>query len=160
MPGPTIRLLEATDFDGWNALFQGYLDFYRQELSEETTKTTFSRLVDGSGPLFGLLALPPEGGRPVGLANCLLHHTTWSREMTCYLEDLYVSEEARGSGAARALIEAAMQEAARRGCDRIYWHTQAFNGRARSLYDQVADLSSMVVYERSLGIPLGPNENP
>jgi hypothetical protein len=32
----------------------------------------------------------------------------------------------------------------------VYWHTQEFNGRARSLYDQVAKRISIVVYEREL----------
>jgi len=36
---------------------------------------------------------------------------------------------------------------AERGAGRLYWHTQEYNGRARSLYDQVAHLTSFVVYE-------------
>jgi hypothetical protein len=31
---------------------------------------------------------------------------------------------------------------------RTYWHTQEFNGPARSLCDQVAHLTSLVVYQR------------
>ena len=34
-----------------------------------------------------------------------------------------------------------------RGAGRLYWHTQEYNGRARSLYDQVARPTSFVVYE-------------
>ena len=34
-----------------------------------------------------------------------------------------------------------------RGSDRLYWHTQQYNGRARSLYDQVGRSTSFVVYE-------------
>ncbi len=41
-----------------------------------------------------------------------------------------------------------MSEAgAARGADRVYWHTQQYNGRARSLYDQVGHPTSFVVYE-------------
>jgi hypothetical protein len=46
------------------------------------------------------------------------------------------------------LIEAVSTEASARGAAHVYWHTQQFNGAARSLYDQVARLTSFVVYER------------
>ena len=36
------------------------------------------------------------------------------------------------------------------GAERVYWHTQEFNGAARSLYDSVGQLTSMVVYEREV----------
>ena len=36
------------------------------------------------------------------------------------------------------------------GAETLYWHTQAFNGRARSLYDTVGQLTSHVHYERNL----------
>jgi hypothetical protein len=36
------------------------------------------------------------------------------------------------------------------GADRIYWHTQQYNGRARSLYDTLATATSFVVHERDL----------
>jgi hypothetical protein len=47
----------------------------------------------------------------------------------------------------RDLIVAAKQAAEARGADRLYWHTQQYNGRARSLYDQVGHPTSFVVYE-------------
>lgn len=143
-----IRLLAEGDLDGWEPLWLGYLDFYREELDEQVTKTTFGRLVAGNADCFGLLALQEE--RAVGMANCVMHTSTWSSGPVCYLEDLFVAPEARGSGLGRQLIEATEQEAAARGAEKLYWHTQAFNGRARSLYDQVAQLQSMVVYEKSL----------
>ncbi len=37
--------------------------------------------------------------------------------------------------------------AAARGTSRVYWHTQQYNGRARSLYDVVGHPTSFVVYE-------------
>ena len=92
----TIRPLETADWEGWSALWGGYLDFYRAELSEETSRATFERLCAGTDGLFGLLALD-EGGAAVGLANCVVHATTWSRQPKCYLEDLFVSPAARGA---------------------------------------------------------------
>lgn len=150
MAETSIRPLAAGDYEAWNELFAAYCDFYREELPEEVTKETFSRLLREDSSLFCLLAVTAETGQPVGMANCVLHPSTWSREPSCYLEDLFVAEEARGGPTARRLLAAAAAEAGARGADRLYWHTQSYNGRARSLYDQVAKLSSFVVYEQSL----------
>ena len=142
----TIRALTENDWSDWDALWQGYLAFYRAELSEETTRVTFKRLCAGGEGMFGLLGLDEEG-RGIGLAHCVIHATTWSREPTCYLEDLFVAPAARGHDLGRALLVAVREQAAARGAGRIYWHTQQYNGRARSLYDQVGRLTSFVVYE-------------
>jgi GNAT superfamily N-acetyltransferase len=61
-----------------------------------------------------------------------------------------VAPHARGAHVATALIEATAAEAHKRGVQRLYWQTQQFNGPARSLYDKVGRLTSMVVYERDV----------
>jgi len=142
----TIRAVEAGDWDDWRALFGGYLAFYRAELDDTTTSATFERLCTGAAGMFGLLALD-DAGRGIGLADCVVHASTWSRQPTCYLEDLFVAPSARGHDVGRRLLHAVRDEARRRGADRVYWHTQQYNGRARSLYDQVGRPTSFVVYE-------------
>jgi GNAT superfamily N-acetyltransferase len=142
-----IRPLEAGDFGAWSELWQGYLHFYRAEVPETTTVRTFHRLVEQADGMVGLVAVGNDGGL-VGLAHLVFHPSTWSETTYCYLEDLFVSRAARGTTIARDLISAAYDEADRRGSDNTYWHTQQFNGAARSLYDQVAHPTSFVVYER------------
>ena len=90
----TIRALRGDDWDDWRALWGGYLAFYRAELPE-TSRATFDRLCAGDDGLFGLLALD-DAGQAIGLANCVVHATTWSRQPKCYLEDLFVDPAARG----------------------------------------------------------------
>jgi len=41
------------------------------------------------------------------------------------------------------------QAAKAQGADRLYWHTQEFNGAARSLYDTLAARTSFIVYQRA-----------
>jgi GNAT superfamily N-acetyltransferase len=142
----TIRSLEETDRDRWQPLWDGYLAFYRAQLSEETTCSTFDRLTSGRDDMFGLLAVG-ERDEGIGLAHFVVHPTTWSRRPSCYLEDLFVSPVARGSDLGRALLEGAKRVSVERGAGRLYWHTQAYNGRARSLYDQVGRPTSFIVYE-------------
>jgi GNAT superfamily N-acetyltransferase len=142
----TIHELEEGHWEQWLPLWMGYLGFYRAELPEETTRTTFARLVGGNETMFGLLAVS-EGGDGIGLTHCVVHPTTWSDAPSCYLEDLFVAPAARGSNLGQDLLEQAKRESVRRAAGRLYWHTQSYNGRARSLYDQVARPTSFIVYE-------------
>jgi GNAT superfamily N-acetyltransferase len=146
MPASDIRPLAQGDWDDWRVLWAGYLDFYRARLSDETSRTTFDRLCGAEESMFGLIAFD-GAGRGIGLANCVVHAQTWSPQPTCYLEDLFVDPSARGKDVGRALLLAAKDAATARGADRLYWHTQQYNGRARSLYDQVGRPTSFVVYE-------------
>jgi GNAT superfamily N-acetyltransferase len=141
-----VRPLRAADRDAWDALWAAYLRFYRHELPAAVTERTFARLCRGGDDLFGLVAVD-AADRPVGFAHVLLHASTWSPTSVCYLEDLFVDPAARGGGTGRALIDATLAQARERGATDVHWRTQAFNGRARSLYDQVGRLSSDVLYE-------------
>lgn len=145
----SVRRLHDDDRHRWLALWAGYLAFYRAEIPDEVTEVTFERLRDGADGMLGLIATGP-GGEPVGFAHLVFHPSTWASTGYCYLEDLYVDPAARGGGASRALFEAVFTEARARRYDRTYWHTQQFNGAARSLYDTVGRLTSMVEYERPL----------
>ena len=144
-----VRELRDSDRVAWTELWAGYLRFYRAELAPQVTEQTFARMTERRDGCFGLAA-EAEDGTVVGFAHCVLHPTTWCKGSTCYLEDLYVDPGHRGTAAARALIEAAAEQSRTAGAETLYWHTQAFNGRARSLYDTVAQLTSFVHYERQL----------
>ncbi len=142
----TIRSLRPEDWDDWRALWSGYLAFYRAELPDHASETTFERLCADRDGMFALIALD-DSGRGVGLAHGIVHATTWSRQPTCYLEDLFVAPAARGHDLGRSLLVAFRQAATDRGVELVYWHTQLYNAPARSLYDVVGRTTSHVVYE-------------
>jgi GNAT superfamily N-acetyltransferase len=143
-----IREVREDDWEAWIPLWRGYLDFYRAQLDEQTTHATFLALCAKSAGMFGLLA-HDEDGRAVGLAHALVHPSTWSTSGYCYLEDLFLARAARGGETAQLLMGAVFAKADALGATRVYWHTQEFNGAARSLYDQVGHRTSFLVYERA-----------
>jgi GNAT superfamily N-acetyltransferase len=145
-----VRQLRDEDRAAWDELWRGYLGFYRAEVSAAVTEATFARLRDASDDLLGLVAVD-ESDRPIGLAHLVFHPSTWSEARYCYLEDMFVSPAARGGGIAHALFDAVYAAARERGAEKVYWHTQQYNGAARSLYDTVGNLTSFIVYERELG---------
>lgn len=147
-----VRDATRTDHDQWLPLWHGYNAFYGRvgptALSADITAMTWARFFDGYEPMHCLVAA--QGGRLIGLTHYLFHRSTRMLEPTCYLQDLFTSEAARGRGVGRALIEAVYARAKEAGATHVYWHTHETNAVARRLYDQVARCSGFVVYRRDL----------
>ena len=143
-----VRQAEPADEQAWRRLFAAYLKFYRTEISDAATSETWRRVHDASSGVHCLVA--SRDGAVSGFANYLFHPSTWDPRPTCYLQDLFVDEAVRGSGAARRLILACEAAAKARGAFRLYWVTQEFNAPARSLYDTLAQRTSFIVYRMPL----------
>ncbi len=143
-----VRELQPADRAGWAPLWQGYLDFYETVLPPETTEVLWGRFFDPKEPVYALVA--EHEGALIGLVHYLFHRNTWLVNDVCYLEDLFVSQAARGQGAGRALIEAVYEKAAAAGTKRIYWLTHETNKQAQALYNQVADRPGFIQYRKTL----------
>lgn len=143
-----VRPLAADDFDAWYALWRGYQAFYEVELSLETSRVTWRRLIDPDEPMWGALAV--DAGRPAGLVHFIRHRSCWTVGDYCYLQDLYVDRSVRGSGAGRSLIEHVYAAARAMGCSRVHWLTQETNATAMRLYDRIAERSGFVQYRKYL----------
>ena len=143
-----IRPLTPADRPAWASLWEGYLEFYRQDLAPAVTDAVFGRLAAGTHGLRGYLL--EVDGAPAGLVHTCTHANTWDTRPACYLEDLYVAPAHRGRHLGRALVEHVYAEAARAGAAQVYWHTDAANAVARRLYDRVGELSDFVRYVHAL----------
>jgi GNAT superfamily N-acetyltransferase len=147
-----IRPVVAADLAAWTSLWEGYNAFYGRQgptaLPAETTRVTWARLLDDEEPVHALVA--ECSGRLVGLAHYLFHRSTIMVGPTCYLQDLFTAEAARGKGVGRALIEAVYERAKLAGAGRVYWQTHETNAAAMRLYDRIAERSGFVVYRKTL----------
>ena len=144
----TISRITADDRHAWDALWQAYLTFYETEVPADVSNTTFERIL-ADMEMHGAVARD-DSGRPIGLVHWLTHPATWTTGPYCYLEDLFVDPEARGSGAGRALIEHVRAWAKLFGASKVYWLTAKDNATARALYDRVAVSTGFVHYEIEL----------
>jgi GNAT superfamily N-acetyltransferase len=147
-----IRAVARDDYDAWLALWQGYNAFYGRSgataVAPAITAATWGRFFDAYEPLWALVA--EREGALVGLVHFLYHRHTNMIAPTCYLEDLFTAEAARGRGVGRALIEAVYARAKADGLTRVYWHTHESNATAMRLYDQVAERPGFVMYRKQL----------
>jgi GNAT superfamily N-acetyltransferase len=147
-----IRPIEINDYNQWLPLWDGYNAFYGRSgetaLPLEITQATWSRFFDESEPVNAMVA--ESDGQLLGLVHYIFHRSTTSIALTCYLQDLFTTEAARGKGLGHALIEAVYHEAKQAGSPRVYWQTHHTNHTAMQLYNKVADDSGFVVYRKML----------
>jgi GNAT superfamily N-acetyltransferase len=147
-----VRPIVQEDFPQWKPLWDGYNAFYGRKdataLPDAITQMTWSRFFDEYEPVHALVA--EQSGQLLGLVHYLFHRSTTSIAPTCYLQDLFTQEAARGKGVGRALIEAVYEQARAAGTGRVYWLTHETNETAMKLYNNVADKSGFVVYRKIL----------
>ncbi len=141
-----IRPVGASERADWEPLWQGYLTFYKATLPQVATDTAWARFHDDAEPMFLLGAY--VDGKLTGIVQYLYHRSTWTPGNYCYLQDLFVSDTARGLGLGRRLIEAVYAAAKAAGCSRVHWLTQNDNAQARILYDKIADNSGFMQYRK------------
>lgn len=143
-----VRPIRSDDFRAWKPLWDGYNAFYGRSgetaLPEAVTQITWQRFFDPQEPVFALVL--ESKGQLLGLANYLFHRSTTRVELTCYLQDLFTAEPARGQGVGRALIEGVYAQARAAGITRVYWQTHESNAAGRALYDRLARHSGFLVY--------------
>ncbi|WP_457325365.1 N-acetyltransferase family protein [Roseateles sp. P5_E11] len=148
-----VRPLQPTDRAAWQPLWDGYNAFYGRAgetaLPAEVTETTWARFFDATEPVHALVA-EDESGQLLGLVHYLYHRSTTRVELTCYLQDLFTTPEARGRGVGRALIEAVYAAAREAGIKRVYWQTHTTNATGRALYDKVAHHMGFIVYAQDV----------
>ena len=143
-----LRPPAAADRAAWDRLWQGYQRFYKVAIPGPVSNLTWARLHDPAEPMHAALAW--QGARAVGMVHWIFHRSTWTDGPYCYLQDLYVDEDVRGSGAGRALIAHVRAEAESAGASRLYWLTHETNTDAMKLYDKVAEKSGFVQYRITL----------
>jgi GNAT superfamily N-acetyltransferase len=143
-----IRPLDPADRPAWEVLWRGYQVFYKTDLPDVVTETTWTRFFAADEPVHALVA--EADGVLLGLVHYLFHRSTWMIEPVCYLQDLFTAGAARGRGVGRGLIEAVYKAASAEGCSRVYWMTHETNAQAMRLYDQVAEKSGFLQYRKPL----------
>ena len=134
-----IEIFEAgeADIPELLPLMRGYCDFYGVAPSDEAL-LAMSRVLIADPEREGVQLLARgRSGEAVGFATVFWLWSTLSASRIGLMNDLFVAEAARGSGAAEALIEACRERCAQRGATRLNWQTAKDNLRAQAVYERV-----------------------
>ena len=138
-PGPADQVR-------WRQLYADYAAFYQVQQTEQASDQVWQWINDPGHEVNALLT-QDGAGEVVALA----HYRTFARPLTastgCFLDDLYVAEPFRGTGAVDALLEELRNLARQRGWSVVRWITAEDNARARAKYDQLATRTTWITYD-------------
>lgn len=124
-----------------------YQRFYEvEDVDDDRNRAFFARFLTPSDD--GAILVAREGEEIRGYACLYWHLSSLAAAETVLMNDLFVVEEARGSGVGRALIAASAAVARERGAACLEWATAPDNKRAQALYDSTgAAKSEWLEYE-------------
>ena len=145
----TTRPMEAADRSAWEALFAGYAAFYKVDQTPQMRETVFGWLMDPDHGSNCIVAQDASGAL-VGFTHYRPFVSQLRAATNCFLDDLFVSPQARGSGAAQALIKAVETVAKNNGWGTLRWITAEDNYRGRGAYDKLATRTGWVTYDIAL----------
>lgn len=130
-PETPLRIAGPADVAPVTGLIAGFRDFLSGDSpTNAEIEATVSILLEDRSTEF-LLVGEPE----TGFVQTRFRLSVWTGTEDAWLEDLFVDESARGEGLGRILVEAAVERARARGCDRIQLDVNQANEAAVALYE-------------------------
>lgn len=110
--------------------------FERAEHEMKATEEMIRTTLFGQTPhAYALIA--QQNDEPVGMAVYFFNYSTWLGHRGLYVEDLFVTPQARGLGAGKALMQALAGIAVEQGCPRFDWQVLDWNRKAIDFYDAI-----------------------
>jgi GNAT superfamily N-acetyltransferase len=130
----TIVPLTEQRFDDFVRMIHGLADYERLDGPDAAATERLRRDAFGSSPRFEAALALDDSGAAIGYAVWFETYSTFLGKPTMFLEDLFVGEEGRKSGAGRMLFEHVRTLGAQRGCGRMSWNVLEWNDLARDFY--------------------------
>jgi GNAT superfamily N-acetyltransferase len=131
-----IRRGTRADLPQVLALIQELAEYERAP--QEVTNTLADMERDGFGPdpIFKFFVAENAPQQIVGLALYYTAYSTWKGRML-FLEDLVVTEAARGTGLGKLLFDTVVAEARATGANRLKWQVLEWNEPAIGFYKKI-----------------------
>jgi GNAT superfamily N-acetyltransferase len=132
----TITPLTEARFDDFVRLIHALADYEHLDRPDASAIARLKADAFASRPRFEAALALNDGGQAIGYAIWLETYSSFVARPTMYLEDLFVLEEARGSGAGGALFDHVRALGEQRGCGRMDWQVLDWNSTARDFYQR------------------------
>lgn len=113
--------------------------YEKAEHEAQATPAHLQRTLFAPQPaVFGLVC--ELDGAPIGFAVYFFNYSTWQGQHGLYLEDLYITPQARGVGAGKAMLQHLAKIAVDKDCGRFEWSVLDWNTPAIDFYDTLGAL--------------------
>jgi GNAT superfamily N-acetyltransferase len=134
----TLTVREAMPSDAATIVrFIRELADYEKALHEvQATEESVRASIFGEGSVTQAL-IAERDGAAIGMAVWFFSYSTWQARNGLYLEDLYVTPDARGSGAGKAMLRRLAQIALEAGCGRFEWSVLDWNEPSIRVYEAI-----------------------
>ena len=132
----TIEPLVERRFDDFVHLIEALADYEHLPRPAAAAVRRLRADAFASRPRFEAVLALDDAGVAVGYAIWLETYSSFLAKPTMYLEDLFVVEGARRSGAGALLFEHVRAIGAARGCGRMDWQVLDWNAPARRFYER------------------------
>jgi len=132
-----IRAATPDDVPAVLRMIRDLATYEREPDAVHTTEEQLHAALFGPDAVASALLALGDDGSPVGFAVWYRSFSTWEGVPGIYLEDLFVSETARGSGLGRALLAALARIVEHRGFRRLEWAVLRWNTPSIEFYDAI-----------------------
>ncbi len=129
-----IRKAEKEDAASLLKLIKELARYEKAEDQVTNTVTDIERDGFGNNPIFETLLLEKDR-QILGMSLYYIRYSTW-RGKILYLEDIIVTETARGKGYGKALMDATFTVAKQQACKGLRWQVLEWNTPAIAFYKQ------------------------
>jgi GNAT superfamily N-acetyltransferase len=147
----TIDSATEGDLGALLPMMRAYCDFYGASPSDDGLIAMARALITGPDADGMLLVARDGDGVAIGFATVCWKWSSLRAARIAVMEDLFVAPEARGGGAADALIRACADRAHGLGAPVVTWLTAPDNHRAQAVYDRAgATADTFLEYELEL----------
>lgn len=136
----TIRNAAERDAGAIAPLFDAYRQFYAKSPDPDGALAFIRQRLRLSESVIFLAE--DESGRATGFVQLFPSFSSAEARRLWVLNDLYVTETARGHGVGRALMNAAREHAIKTGAKRLTLETMEDNERAWKLYESLGYVKS------------------
>jgi GNAT superfamily N-acetyltransferase len=126
--------LREERFDDFVGLIRALADYERLPPPDPAAIQRLREHSLGARPRFEAALAIDDARGAVGYAVWFETYSTFLARPTMYLEDLFVLESARGSGAGSMLFDHVRALGEQRGCGRMDWNVLDWNTLARDFY--------------------------
>ncbi|MBU1831578.1 MAG: GNAT family N-acetyltransferase [Gammaproteobacteria bacterium] len=145
-----IRQAELTNLQGIAQLFDAYRAFYDQTPDLALARDFITeRLENSESTIFYAQA---ANGQYLGFTQLYPSFSSVSAQRSWILNDLYVSEEARGKGIGKRLLNKAKEHAIVTKAKGISLETSRSNIQAQSLYESLGYVKDLDYYSYYLSV--------
>jgi GNAT superfamily N-acetyltransferase len=132
----SIRPAAASDVPTIMGFVRELAEFEKAPDEVTSNESIMHEALFGARPAAEAL-IAERDGVPVGMAVFYHNFSTWTGVRGIWLDDLYVTPQARGSGAGKALLKHLARIAVDRGCARFEWWVLDWNAPAIAFYESI-----------------------